>query len=69
MEEMKNKTVDITKCCVGCAKHHTVVMKAQEFVDWQDGGFIQDVCPKMSIADREFLVSTLCPTCQEGFFD
>ena len=67
--DLSDRTVEIKKPCVRCTRHHTVVIKAQAFVDWQDGALIQDVCPELSPEEREFLISTLCPTCQKEFFD
>lgn len=55
--------------CPMCGCAHYVEACEDDVIAWQEGALIQDVMPYLSPMEREQLISGLCPTCQEKFFD
>jgi Na+-transporting NADH:ubiquinone oxidoreductase subunit NqrF len=49
----------ITKRSALTGKVHTleIDITPEQVEQWQAGGMIQDVCPHLSVSDREFLIS------------
>jgi len=56
---MKN----ITNCCLFCGVSKSILVEADHFDAWQCGVLAQDAMPNLTISDREFLISKVCPTC------
>ena len=56
--------------CVICGNEYTVKVEDYDFEAYQNGALAQVAfpSPKYSIADREFLISTICPHCQVSIF-
>lgn len=58
------KTLKITKPCIFCKKEHFVIVPEDKYLEWINGDkLIQNVMPEVSLDDREFLISGVCPTC------
>jgi hypothetical protein len=58
----------IESTCVFCHKAQEVEVPTTAFMKWQEGALIQKVMPEVSAETREFLISRICPTCQEKVF-
>lgn len=44
-------------------------MGEDDYIDWKDGkGYIQDLLPYLSAAQRELLISNTCDDCWGGLF-
>lgn len=55
--------------CPFCGQYHQVSVDTDGFTKWAfEGALIQDAMPNTSEVTREFLVSGLCPSCQEKIF-
>ena len=54
--------------CIECGKLYTLQVNECEYVDWRRGELIQKSMPHLLPAEREFLISRLCPSCQEDYF-
>lgn len=61
-------TVDVLCVCPFCRKEETVRMAWSDYLAWHNGEMIQNVTPYLSAAERETLISGLCPTCQDSIF-
>lgn len=59
---------EFTRNCVFCGKPHTVKVDGAHFGKWQEGELIQYAMPEESATVREFLISGICPKCQESIF-
>ena len=62
------KDMEFTRNCVFCGKPHTVEVMEYQFNVWRMGELIQNAMPDTSVEDREFLISGICPKCQESIF-
>ena len=63
---MKDMTFE--RPCVFCGKTHSVDLMEYQFNLWREGELIQVAMPDVSVEDREFLISGICPKCQEDIF-
>lgn len=55
--------------CQHCKIPHTVVVPIKELLEYQRGEkLLQDAMPSVSVDDREFIKSGICPTCWEELF-
>ena len=60
--------VIITRVCPFCGKDYQVVVFEEDYVRCLEGDLVQDCFPYLSATDREFLISGICPTCQDSIF-
>lgn len=58
----------ISKTCRGCDKTYDIEVEQEDFLKWQNGAFIQDAFPYLSVDDREMLISSFCGTCFNDMF-
>ena len=55
--------------CNMCAANHVIFVKMHDYIEWKNGaGFIQDLMPYHSDADRELLISGTCGPCFDSMF-
>lgn len=54
--------------CVFCGNEYEVAVKSTEWFNYINGALVQDAFPDLSTEDREFLISSICPTCQSKIF-
>jgi hypothetical protein len=55
--------------CKTCAANHVIFVKIHDYIEWKNGvGFIQDLMPYLSDADRELLISGTCGPCFDSMF-
>ena len=55
--------------CNMCAANHVIFVKMHDYIEWKNGaGFIQDLMPYLSDADRELLISGTCGPCFDSMF-
>jgi hypothetical protein len=62
---MPKTTVINTPPCPGCKRIATLVVDTEALKNWRNGMLIQRAFPKMSIADREALITGYCDDCWE----
>ena len=60
--------VPVEKACPFCGNKNTVMVEAQDFMDWRDGLLAQDAFPYLSADDREVIISGVCSTCWDATF-
>ncbi len=60
--------VEVTIQCPFCGEMHSVEVDYIQFLEWQEGAFIQDAMPELTLTEREALISGLCPKCQAEVF-
>lgn len=59
--------VEVT--CVSCNTPHTVIVPTAGYKRWASGqAHIQDALPGLSAAERELLISGICPVCWDKLF-
>lgn len=59
----------VTTVCPFCGKEEEVIVRTQDFLDYQSGDkLVQDAFRYISADDRECLVSSLCKACQTRIF-
>ena len=55
--------------CVLCGTPHTIGMPAEGYIKWKNGeAYIQDALPMLTQAERELLMSGICPVCWDKHF-
>lgn len=64
-----NSDLVIAAQCIKCPTVKSFVIKPEDWNHWIAGGLIQNVFPNMSVDDREFFISGVCPTCWNKLFD
>lgn len=63
----KNKMLVELQCQI-CGRIHSVTVNADAYMDWLNGDLIQRAMPELSATEREQLISSICPACQERIF-
>lgn len=62
-------TDSATVRCRVCGLSHLIMYHRQDMLDWLIGnGFIQDLMPYLSAAERELLISRTCGACFDKLF-
>jgi hypothetical protein len=60
--------LQIAQNCRSCGKRIVLNVPAEGFRKWQQGAMIQNVLPKLSPGEREFLMSGICEPCFDNIF-
>lgn len=62
--------MQVTRKSALTGKVHTleIAITQEQYDRWQAGGLIQDVCPDLSVGDREFLISGSTQEEWDSFF-
>lgn len=63
----KNVTV-IEKTCPFCGEWYMGSFPTDGYTKWMGGELIQKAMPTVSATSREWLISGMCPECQEKVF-
>lgn len=64
---MNNLTVNVQ--CVYCSKTYDIDVAEKDYKEWKNGeGYIQDLLPYLTAAQRELLISNTCDECWGGLF-
>lgn len=63
MEKINLKEVDIVKSCVCCHSVHDIYVNFNDWCDWDDGALAVEAFPYLEPAEREMLISGICPEC------
>lgn len=61
----KTTVVINTPPCPRCQRIKTLVVDKDQLTSWRNGMLIQRAFPKMSISDREALITGYCDDCWE----
>ena len=54
--------------CRICGRVHSFLADEEGLYRWQSGELIQNALPDVSLDDREFLISRICPKCWDDMF-
>lgn len=60
---MFNDAVWVGRECPFCGEYHEVKVSEADYAAWQGGDLAQDVFPYLTPAEREILISGICPKC------
>lgn len=68
---MPDKVVLMEKevVCDCCGMKKVYHLRPERVLAWRNGMPIQDALPELSIEDREFLISGLCPDCWDALWE
>ncbi len=55
--------------CISCERESTVEFDMEDYRSWKGGECIQDAMPYLSAAERELLMSRICPVCWDEMFN
>ena len=58
----------ITKC-PQCGKENEIYVNEHDYENYKNGDLVQNAFPYLSLAEREMLISGVCPTCWKKIFD
>lgn len=64
---MKNP-ITIERICPFCHNTSEVVVDSGDYQEWASGKCAQRAFPYLDAAEREVIISGLCPDCQGNFF-
>ena len=56
------------KSCWICGTEHEVFVDTNDFIDWQEGKYVQQVWPNLTADDREVMISGTCGPCFDKMF-
>lgn len=68
MTKINYKEVCVITRCPFCGRANEVEVNEMDYLDWQDGTFVQDAFPYLSANEREMLISGICPACWASTF-
>lgn len=60
--------VDIDMSCAFCGEDHVVEVELKDYENWENGELAQKAFPYLTPAEREQLISGICPKCQAKIF-
>ena len=63
MKKINYKEVCIVTRCPMCGRGNEIEVNEADYWDWDDGAHAQEAFPYLSAAEREMLISGICPTC------
>lgn len=62
------KFVAVCKRCPKCHQLHGVAVFKQDYIDWAEGGLIQNCFPYLTANQRELVKTGICEECWERIF-
>lgn len=69
LRKFKNP-IELHITCRICGKVYIVTVEKEDYEKYKSGeGYIQDIFPYLSAADRELLISQTCDKCWHEIFD
>lgn len=54
--------------CPFCGAINTVEVRFEDYLDWQNGGLVQNCFPYLGADERELLMTGICENCWNMFF-
>jgi len=54
--------------CPMCGKQYTIIVPHDGFINWRNGGRIQDCLPTLSNEERESLMTGICDECWDKLY-
>jgi hypothetical protein len=54
--------------CYICQVIEIVIAPEEDFIKWQEGGYIQDIFPYLFAETREIMISGICGECYNKMF-
>lgn len=66
-QEVKLNT-SIAYGCNRCGQVSQIRCDANDWLDWQEGKYIQEAMPYLSVDERELMISGTCGTCFDAMF-
>ena len=61
-----NKTITLSIKCRHCGKVFNITMTEQQYFDYHNGCYVQEVFPDKSANERELLISGICGKCYDA---
>ena len=58
--------LSVETICPFCGTTYFVDVDEKDYVNWINGGMVQDCFPYLSANDRERLISGICPDCWDN---
>ena len=55
--------------CPFCGGFHSVEVNFEEYIKWECGICAQRAFTTLTATEREQIISHICPSCQEDFFN
>ena len=68
MVKINYKEVCVITQCPFCGRGNEVEVNEFDYFDWSEGELAQDAFPYLSAAEREMLISGICPKCWDKMF-
>ena len=67
---MSERNYELKVSCRRCKKTHTLKVRVEDYMtfDSPNRPHIQDIFPYLSPAERELLISGICPICWDEMF-
>lgn len=62
------RTKELKVSCRLCNTTYSLLVNPNNIIEWQAGGFIQDVMSYLSADERELLISRTCGECWKNMF-
>ena len=61
----------VNEPCVnkGCSNHTIMHLETDAYESWINGTLIQDAFPELTVDQREFLITGICPECQDELYN
>ena len=66
--KINHKEYVILTVCPICHEITEIAVNECDYWDWQDGMLAQNAFPYLTAAERESLISGICPTCWDEMF-
>lgn len=63
MEKINLKEVTICTACPICGRGNFIEVNEMDYLDWSDGALAIEAFPYLEPAEREMLISGICPEC------
>lgn len=60
--------VGMVLVCPFCGVQHFVFVPVEELAEYEAGALAQDAFKSLSAEEREQIISSICPDCQEEIF-
>jgi hypothetical protein len=64
-----NIPIQLGRTCKVCKEESVMEMWQADYEAWQNGAYIQDSAPYLSVDERELLISGICGSCFDCIFE
>jgi len=60
--------LNLTFKCIFCGREHKVAVNAKDYTRYRNGELAQHAFPYLNATQREQIISSMCPDCQDRVF-